>query len=246
MEGFCDDNSKWNMGNGRDFSSMVQAIKWNIKLAGDLSMIFKIGRRGDKTIIELFNAELEDLHLLPENGFKSIAWDFKANRPTEEEVDCRVYLRSGLYLPSTKPDFLSDLVWNMLVKGASLKSERSLGIWRNKLGDTSESADKRAFLFGAKIDRLNLSSLKNDKTIKIVINSLVVPVYQFGILENKCSPLVYDKMDVVLINKVRQAIGFAWCDAKQLMFVSEDNFGMGTLGTKHHQLGLLIKTEFCH
>lgn len=34
-------------------------------------------------------------------------------------------------------------------------------------------------------------------------------------------------MDVVLINKVRQAIGFAWCDEKQLIFVSENNFGMG-------------------
>ena len=227
MEGFCDDNSKWNMGNGFDFSSMVRAIQWNIKLAGDLSMIFKIGRRGDKTIIELFNVNLEDIHLLPKAGFTSIAWDFKANRPTEEEVDCRVYLKRGLSLPSTKPESLSDAVWCMLVKGTSFKSERSLGIWRNQTGDTSESADKRAFLFGAKIDRLNLSSLKNDKTIKIAVNSLVVPVYQFGILENKCCPHVYDKMDVVLINKIRQAIGFAWCDAKQLLFVSEDKFGMG-------------------
>ena len=227
MEGFCDDNSKWNMGNGRDFTSMVQAIKWNLKLAGDLSMIFKIGRRGDKTIIELFNVSLDDIHLLPENGFASIAWDFKANCPTEELVDCRVYLKNGHTLPSFKPDSISNLIWDMLVKGSSLKSERSLGIWRNKLGDTSDSADKRAFLFGAKIDRLNLSNLKNDKTIKIAVNSLVVPVYQFGILENKCCPLVYDKMDVTLINKIRQAIGFAWCDAKQLLFVSEDNFGMG-------------------
>jgi hypothetical protein len=143
MAGFCDDNSKWNMGDGQDFASLIQAIKWNVKLAGDLSMIFKIGRRGDKTIIELFNVDLKDIHLLPEHGFTSIAWDFKANRPTEEEVDCRVYLKSGVSLPSTKPDSLSEPVWNMLVKGISLKSERSLGIWRNKLGDTSESADKR-------------------------------------------------------------------------------------------------------
>jgi hypothetical protein len=115
----------------------------------------------------------------------------------------------------------------MLLKGTSLKSERSLGIWRNKLGDTSDSADKRAFLFGAKIDRLNLSNLKNDKTIKIAINSLVVPVYQFGILENRCCSETYDKMDTVLINRVRKAIGFAWCDAKQLIFVPEEKFGMG-------------------
>ena len=90
----------------------------------------------------------------------------------------------------------------MLIKGASLKSERSLGIWRNKLGDTTESAQKRASLLSYKIDRLNLSSLKNDKSIKIAINSLVVPVYQFGILENQCCPAVYDAMDIVLLNKV--------------------------------------------
>jgi len=54
-----------------------------------------------------------------------------------------------------------------------------------------------------------------------------VPVYQFGILENKCCPVVYDQMDTVLINKVRKALGFAWCDAKQLLFVPEEKFGMG-------------------
>jgi len=176
------------MGNGDDFATLVQAVTWNIKMAGDLSMIFKIGRRGDKTINELFNTDWCDIHLLPSNGFTSIAWDFKANKPTEEEVDCRVYLKCGSLLPTVKPDSLSIQVWNMLIKGASLKSERSLGIWRNKIGDTTESAHKRAFLLGYKIDRLNLSSLKNDKTIKIAVNSLVVPVYQFGILENKCSP----------------------------------------------------------
>jgi hypothetical protein len=128
MAGFCDDNSKWNMGNGRDFATLVQAIQWNIKLAGDLSMIFKIGRRGDKTIIELFNVDLEDLHLLPAQGFTSIAWDFKANRPMEDEVYCRVYLKQGDSVPSSKPPFVSSQIWNMLIKGASLKSERSLGL----------------------------------------------------------------------------------------------------------------------
>jgi hypothetical protein len=227
MEGFCDDNSKWNMGNGTDFATLVQAVRWNIKMAGDLSMIFKIGRKGDKTIIELFNVAWTDVHLLPKDGFTSIAWDFKANRPTEDEVDCRVYLKRGDHIPSSQPDTISNQVWNMLIKGTSLKSERSLGIWRNKLGDTTESAQKRASLLSYKIDRLNLSSLKNDKSIKIAINSLVVPVYQFGILENQCCPAVYDAMDIVLLNKVKKAIGFAWCDAKQLMFVSEANFGMG-------------------
>ena len=80
MEGFCDDNSKWNMGNGDDFATLVQAVTWNIKMAGDLSMIFKIGRRGDKTIIELFNTDWCDIHLLPSNGFTSIAWDFKCQQ----------------------------------------------------------------------------------------------------------------------------------------------------------------------
>ena len=69
MEGFCDDNSKWIMGNGWDFATLIPAVQWNIKLAGDLSMIFKIGRRGDKTIIELFNVDLDDIYLLPETGF---------------------------------------------------------------------------------------------------------------------------------------------------------------------------------
>ena len=50
-------------------------------------------RKGDKTIIELFNVDWNHIHLLPEEFFTSIAWDFKANRPMEDEVDCRVYLR---------------------------------------------------------------------------------------------------------------------------------------------------------
>jgi len=227
MAGFCDDNSKWNMGDGHDFNSVIQAVQWNIKMAGDLSMIFKIGRRGDKTIIELFNVNFNDIHLLPEHGFTSIAWDFKENRPTQEEVDCRVYLTKGTPIPSDKPAGISDSIWSMIVKGNSIKSERSLGIWRNKTADTIESANKRAFLLGSKIDRLSLSSLKNDKCIKIAVNSLVVPVYQFGILENQCCPETYDIMDKMIISKVQKALGYAWCDAKQLLFVSEANYGMG-------------------
>jgi hypothetical protein len=165
--------------------------------------------------------------MLPAEGFTSIAWDFKANRPTQEEVDCRVYLRNKSLLPLEKPDIVSQQVWNMLIKGQSLKSECSLGIWRNQLADTSESAKQRTFLLGKRIDRLNLSSIKNDKTIKLAVNSLVFPVYQFGILENKCCLETYDAMDVMILNKIRQAIGYAWCDAKQLLFVSEKNFGMG-------------------
>ena len=227
MEGFCDDNSKWNMGDGTDFRTLVRAVQWNLKMAGDLSMIFKIGRRGDKTIIELFNIAWDDVYLLPPSGFTSIAWDFKANMPTEEEVDCRVYLIKGCTIPTSKPIDLSDQVWSMITKGLALKSERTLGVWRNKVGDTTDSAQKRAFLLGSRIDRLNLSTLKSDRVIQVAVNSLVVPIYQFGILENKCSPDTYDAMDVVLLNKIRTAMGFAWCDAKQLLFVSEANFGMG-------------------
>ena len=176
MEGFCDDNSKWNMGDGASFCTLVRAVQWNLKMAGDLSMIFKIGRRGDKTIIELFNVAWDDVHLLPSSGFTSIAWDFKANMPTEEEVDCRVYLRKGCRIPSSKPPAISDQVWSMIIKGSALKSERTLGVWRNKVGDTTDSAQKRAFLLGSRIDRLNLSTLKNDRVLQVAVNSLVVPI----------------------------------------------------------------------
>jgi len=115
----------------------------------------------------------------------------------------------------------------VLIKGTSIKSERSLGIWRNQLADTTESAKQRAFLLGKRIDCVNLSSIRNDKTIKVAVYSLVVPVYQLGILENKCCPKTYDEMDLMIINKVWQAIGYAWCDTKQLLFVSKENFGMG-------------------
>jgi len=31
----------------------------------------------------------------------------------------------------------------------------------------------------------------------------------------------------MIINKIKKALGYAWCDAKQLLFVSEANYGMG-------------------
>jgi hypothetical protein len=107
------------------------------------------------------------------------------------------------------PATLLDQIWNMIIKGSVLKSECSLGIWHSKTGDTTESVQKRAFLLGSRIDCLNLPTQKNDKIIQAAVDSLIVPVYQFGILENKCSPETYNSM------------GFAWCDAKQLLFVSE-------------------------
>ena len=53
----------------------------------------------------------------------SISYRKLVLRPTKEEVDCRVYLKSGFSLPSVKPELLSDSVWNMPLKGTSLKYE---------------------------------------------------------------------------------------------------------------------------
>jgi len=87
--GYCDDNSKYiRVENEENLPILVQ---YYLQLAGDISMVTRIGRKERKCDIQFFNISADLTLKLTQCS--SIAWEFKAGTPVRERVSSRVNLQ---------------------------------------------------------------------------------------------------------------------------------------------------------
>jgi len=87
--GFSDDNTLNNCNQCVD--ELIKSIQEYIKLSGDLSMVLKIGRKGSKCVIYLYNLPAEKILDLPD--FETIAWSFKDDCPTKEIIPVKIFMQ---------------------------------------------------------------------------------------------------------------------------------------------------------
>ena len=90
--GFSDDNLVflWNA----LMSNLLKIIQQKIDMTGDLSIVSKLGRKGSKCVILLFNVPAEEV--LKIIKFYSVAWSFSHDRPIKEEIQIIMHLRTGM------------------------------------------------------------------------------------------------------------------------------------------------------
>jgi len=89
--GYCDDNSKFiQIKNKYD---LVKLVQYCIQLAGDVSMVTKIGRNGSKWYNQFFNVSAEFTIKLKET--LSVAWSLMKDLQVEEEVPFRVFMKKN-------------------------------------------------------------------------------------------------------------------------------------------------------
>ena len=75
------------------------------------------------------------------------------------------------------------------------------------------------------LGRLRELSLKNidDKSLAIIINSLVVSLAQFAALEANLSISNCTRLDKAIVDKVRRGYGLTKSDMKEIIFLSPQN-----------------------
>jgi len=122
--GLSDDNTENNQ-NQQCIEELIKAIQTYIKLSGDLSMVLKIGRKGSKCVIYLYNIPAEKILNLP--TFETIAWSFKDDRPTKEIIPVKIYLQKE---EVKKANLLLDK-----------KDNKHLGFYMDLKGDTQVSSN---------------------------------------------------------------------------------------------------------
>jgi hypothetical protein len=100
---------------------------------------------------------------------------------------------------------------------------------------------------------MNMRGL-DDKSIAIVINSLVISLAQFAALESNISIEDCNLIDRTIINKIRKGYSLAKNDMKDIMFVSHQKMGMNVrsfLGTmlaakaRELECGLNGEMQYC-
>ena len=79
------------------------------------------------------------------------------------------------------------------------------------------------------LGRLRELSLKNvdDKSLAIIINSLVISLAQFAVLEATLSASDCTHIEEAIMEKVHRGYGLTTSDMKEIIFLSPQNLGMG-------------------
>ena len=68
----------------------TKLIQESIDATGDLSMVTKLGRKGTKTMVTIYNLRPEQRKWLPAS-FTSYAWSFAVDGPHKEQVPIRIH-----------------------------------------------------------------------------------------------------------------------------------------------------------
>jgi len=137
--GYCDDNSKYIR--VEDENNLPLLVQYYLQLAGDISMVTKIGRKGGKCDIQFFNISAQLTINLTQCS--SIAWSFKSDAPEREKVPFRVNLQPE---ENEKFKHITDYgnleleqeqIWDAIVKS---KPHKHLGLIGSLSGDTSATS----------------------------------------------------------------------------------------------------------
>ena len=78
-------------------------------MTGDLSLVTKIGRRGDKCEVLFYNLDLTGLHLI--KPMQSVAWSFTLDSPETRKIPIRISPKSE-DISNAEKDYSNNQVQN--------------------------------------------------------------------------------------------------------------------------------------
>ena len=131
----------------------------------------------------------------------------------------------------SKPEWLLNITEEDTIAMAAFEQEhcviKSLGVRvRTDMPDSSATGASRCEQVLCRLRELSLRHV-DDKVFAIIINSLVVSLAQFTVLETTVSIADCRKLDRVIVEKVRRGLGITASDMKEIIFLSPKNLGMG-------------------
>jgi len=226
--GYSDDNLVllWNNNTGE----LIAIIQKKIDMTGDFSIVCKLGRKGSKCIIYLFNIPAEEAKKMIK--FFSIAWSFSEDKPVREEIKIVIYLNKE---EAQKLDFNNDgpiqVTYNLEGELTVETSEnfldlKHLGLTMDTQGNTTSSAKKIIKNIKAKILSLNIRNLK-DNPQRHSVNMLLNSLHSYATLPNNIDIKDLRDCDKLLVSNLRQKKGLAKHDTSIQLFISEKEYGYG-------------------
>ena len=105
----------------------------------------------------------------------------------------------------------------------------SLGVrMRTSKPDSSATGDSKCEQVVCRLRDLRLSHI-DDKALAIIINSLVVSLAQFAVLEATLSIADCTKMDRTIVEKVWRGYGVTASDVKAIIYLTPQQLGLGMM-----------------
>ena len=225
MLGYCDDNTKFIT--AHDENDLIFLVKYYIQLAGDLSMVTKIGRKSSKCDIQFFNISAKLILRLQKTW--STAWSFVHNCPIEEEVPFKVCMKEEELQKFYRLSDYENLNleeqsrWNKII---SPPAHRHLGLSGTLYGDTSATSDSVIAKMHDRLAQLKVRSMHPEAQRKC-INMLVSTMHSYVPLQARYDRDELDRLDLSIANIVSKKNGISPTDAKHRIFLPESMGGLG-------------------
>ena len=238
--GYCDDNIRF-LGQG----SLMDLLRWaqdSIDNAGDFSLVTKLGRKGDKSGVTLFNINPLEMTTIP--LFTSVAWSFAENRPLKEEVKTRVHFRP---VTQAELDTLTPVETIRLLDFVSLHEcvtpAKHLGITSDLAGYTHYTAANIIANVHMRLSDMRLWRLKDQELLR-AINSLLTTVAAYAPILSGLTNEDTTTLDKTVLRTIRRACGMAPSDNQMLLGINPADLGNGLrLFTEAHLCALARELE---
>ena len=186
-----------------------------------MSLVTKIGRQVSKNGVTLYNVHKSRVLDIP--TFRSIAWSFKDDGPVEETLHTRVHLSQN----SGGSNTLSDKKKRRIADIYATDWEKYSGVSGQGMTlNTNKLLDNKIQKSLLRLRQERISNLPPNVTGKI-INTVLIPVAEFAILESKTNLDLLDMVDKKIISTCKANYNLGINDAKHMIFIPEKSLGMG-------------------
>ena len=223
--GYCDDNSKYCF--VKNENDLIFLTNYFLQLAGDLSMVTKIGRKGSKSEIQFFNVSAE-FALKIKKQF-STAWSFVSDSPMEEEVPIKICLKQSelqRFMEISNYENMSPEDQEKWDKIIFPKAHRHLGLTGTLSGITRETCKKTLAKMTERIHKLKLHRMRHE-TQKKAFNMLCGTIHSFAPVQVGYSMKELEDVDRQFVKIIKRSRGLSSSDAKHRIFLPESMGGMG-------------------
>jgi len=223
--GYCDDNSKYCFVKNEEDLNFL--IKYYLQLAGDLSMVTKIGRKGSKSEIQFFNVSAK--FALKIKKCFSTAWSFIHDAPISEEVPIKICLKDTEVKKFMEISDYENLDQEEQSKWDAMlfpKAHRHLGLTGTLSGMTNETCTKTLYKMRERIKNLKIPNMQDEAQVKC-FNMLCSTIHSFVPLQAGYGAGELEKVDKEVIKLLKRSRGLSKTDAKHSIFLPPHLGGMG-------------------
>jgi hypothetical protein len=212
-------------------------LKWvqeSLDQTGDLSMITKLGRKGSKSSIALYNVHPADYDLIPKY-LESAAWSFEKDGPILEKVMLKVHFKEDIRLTTTSqtPDGKGA---EMISPGkaqraysrakADNESSRHLGVDSTMNGDTAEMQRRILTAVGRRMEDMRLHNIRG-QPLRYAVKVLLCTLVSYAPLLSGLTLKQMKAIDAAVLAKIRRRCGLTTSDADEHLFISRGCNGLG-------------------